>query len=154
MRPPKRYKAAPAIVEDDLVPFVIEGVNADGSPWTEEFMALPKAPPGVLFDLVNAVGLAENGQMVYSAQAIGAFMSAVLHPTWNNQVERWERLMRDPFRTVDVQVLGQIMMDLAEEVGGFPTTPPASSAGGSWPAGGTSPAGSSSPAMIPTTPTT
>ena len=157
-RTPKVYRAAPPIRDEDLIPFAVEGVDSNGQPWVERFAALPKVPPAVLMNLVDAIGVATQGpkigEMVYSASAIIGFVRQSLHPTWNDQLARWDALMSDPFRSIDLPVLAEIMMDLVEQVGGFPSGPPAVSAGGSLLDGGTSPAVSPWPAATPTTQTT
>ncbi len=97
--------------------------------WSEEFRCLPTAPGGALDDLVAAVSVDDRGEITFSRVSVLRFVREVLIP---GEEQRFERMVRDKYRLLDLEVLGQIMMDLAEELTGRrPTGPQRTSPGSS-----------------------
>lgn len=118
--------AAPTTAELALIDFEIQwwSTPSDGSDpvsGTEAFQARRYVPPGFALDLAGAVQLSEQGDRIYNVAAIGASMRASL------TAESWERfnaLLHDPDRRVQIEVLGELMMWLGEEITGRPTGQP------------------------------
>lgn len=97
--------------------------------WSETFRCLPTAPGGALDDLVSAVSVDERGNIAFSRVSVLRFIREVLIPGDEN---RFEQMVRDKYKLLDLEVLGQIMMDLSEELTGRrPTGPQRTSPGSS-----------------------
>lgn len=99
-----------------------------GVEWREEFWLLPTAPVGVVDDLLSSITLTEDGKLSYRQVSVLRFFRGILVDA---DVPRFEALMRDKDRVVDLGTLGEIMMELGEEMLGVrPTLPPSPSTGG------------------------
>lgn len=139
-------------VEGTLLEFTDEGEVLDsGEEWSETFRCLPTASGGALDDLVSAVSVNDRGEVEFSRVSVLRFVRELLIPA---DVVRFEQMVRDKRRLIELDVLGAIMMDLAQEVTGQrPTGPqrtsPSSSAGTE---NGSTPSSSSSDGP-PTSPT-
>lgn len=118
--------------------------------WEETFRCLPTAPGGALDDLVAAVSIDDRGEISFSRVSVLRFIREVLIP---GDEQRFERMVRDKLKLLDLEVLGQIMMDLSEELTGRrPTGPQRTSPGSSADTGDGSTASSPSSATPSTLP--
>lgn len=99
-----------------------------GDEWREEFWLLPLAPVGAVDDLMASITLTDDGRLSYRQTSLLRFFRGVLV---EEDVPRFEALMRDKDRAVDLSTLGEIMMELGEDMLGVrPTRPPSPSTGG------------------------
>lgn len=112
----------------ELHEFTLQGVGQlSNEPWSETFRCLTKAPASALDDLARSIGMNERGEQVWNQVSLLRFFFTVLHP---DDEERFDKLVRDKDRTVDIGQLGDVMLWLSSEYGDRPTQPPSSSAGG------------------------
>lgn len=129
---PNRFEGT----EPEFVPFALSGVGlVSGEAWREEFRTVPKGcvPAGALDDVLSGVRVDARGRQVWSNVSIIGFMEQVLHP---DDQAKFRALVHDNDRYVELEVLGQIMVWLMEELVEVPTvrrsvsTPGPSGAGG------------------------
>lgn len=133
--------------EEKEADFDLSGVGqVTGEPWREEFHLLPIAPVGCVDDLLSSMRITGDGRISYQQGPLVRFFRGVM---LDADVARWETLIRDKDRAVDLQTLGEIMDDLSESMLGLPTKPPSSSASGRRHANGSSSDGSSKTASKP-----
>lgn len=108
-------------------PFVVDGLTlTEGEPWEEAFNVMAYPPQGALVDMAAGVRIV-NGEITYQAASVVRFLRDVILPS---EEARWDALMRDKERAVDVEVLGTIMLWAAAVVADRPTGPLSSSTGG------------------------
>lgn len=129
--------------EPEPIAFTLGGVGSiDGQKWEESFSAVPVAPGGVLDDLTSSVSLDERtGNTVVHHMRVLQFFRGVLI---DDDVERFEALVRDKNRVVPLEKLADILAWLTEELTGRPTQPSSTSGRGRRNAGTTSTGGSRS----------
>ncbi len=82
-------------------------------PWAESFTAVPVAPPGVLDDVASSMGVDDKGNRVWHTPSLLGFMRGILI---DEDVSRFEKLMHDKDRAIDIKDLGEIMLWLTEEL--------------------------------------
>lgn len=82
-------------------------------PWKESFTCVPVAPAGVLDDLASSMGSDQRGNRVWNVPSLLGFMRGILV---DEDVDRFEALMRDKDRAVDLKDLGEIMLWVSEEL--------------------------------------
>lgn len=82
-------------------------------PWSESFTAVSVAPAGVLDDLASSMGVDDRGNRVWHSPSLLGFMRGIIV---DDDVARFESLMRDKDRAVDIRDLGEIMLWLSEEL--------------------------------------
>lgn len=116
--------------------------------WSETFRCLPTAPGAALDDLVSSVSINEEGDISFSKVSVLRFIRSVLT---ESEEQRFNAMVRDKRKLVDLDVIGQIMMDLAEEYTGRPIGPQRTSPGSLRDTDNGSPANSSSSDTEPTT---
>lgn len=88
-------------------------------PWKESFTAVPVAPPGVLDDLTSSMGADKRGNRVWHAPSLLGFMRGILI---DEDIDRFEDLMRDKDRAIKIEALGEIMLWVAQELVDRPTS--------------------------------
>jgi hypothetical protein len=138
-----RHRVFSATPSDEPPPtFTLDGTLPDGSGWAETFTCVPEAPAGVLDDLVASMGIDGDGNQRFNNVSLLRFIRGVLV---EGDVGRFERLVRDKARVVPLETLGEIMLWLAEELTGRPTSRRSVSPDGPPPTTSTSPAVSPSP---------
>lgn len=115
MTEPRRFENSSP---DDLspIPFEIAGFYPDGSPWVEEFSALPAIPAVALDHLSRGVSTDEDGNLVYNKLSVVRFIRMALLP---DEERRFNAVIGDKRKLVRIEVLGEIMLWLAGEVGGL-----------------------------------
>lgn len=86
--------------------------------WKETFTCLPEAPSGVLDDLATSSLLDDKGRRVFNAPSLLAFFEGVLV---EEDVARFRAITHDKDRIVTLDLLGDVMMYVAEEITGRPT---------------------------------
>jgi hypothetical protein len=107
--------------------FDLEGTLPDGSPWQERFTTVPEAPAGVLDDLMSSVSVDADGRQSWNRVSLMRFMRGVLV---EEDVVRFDRLAHDKDRIVSLETLGDVMVWLAEELSGRPSSRPSDSPSG------------------------
>lgn len=118
--------------------FTIAGYYADVTPdgdvvesdeeWEETFRCLPVAPGGALDDIAAAVSIDDHGRMTFNKVSVLRFIRAVLVEA---DEQRFDEVVRDKRRMVELDVLGEIMIDLSEGYTNRPTGPQRTSPGSS-----------------------
>lgn len=104
--------------------FDLEGVGQiTGKEWSEHFTCVPTAPSGVLDDLASSMGTDGRGNTVWNQVSLLAFFRGVL---LDDDVVRFQALVHDKDRLVELDLLGEIMLWVADEVVGHPTQRPSS----------------------------
>lgn len=107
--------------------FDLEGVwlygDSKGEPWTESFRCVAEPPGGVLDDLATGITADEAGNRVYNAPSLVSFVRGVLVP---EDEQRFVALAHDKARSVKLDLIGEIVMWLAEELFERPTGPASS----------------------------
>lgn len=89
-----------------------------GKEWTERFHCVPDIPPAAWDDLSSSVGTDRRGRQVYNHVSLLRFFNQVLV---DEDVERFNDLMSDKDKAVEIEVLGEIMEWLTEAASGVPT---------------------------------
>lgn len=103
----------------DRPTFDIGGFRLSNSEaWKETFTCVPEAPPGVLDDLTTSSIIDDRGNRQYNAPSLLAFFEGVII---DEDVPRFRAWSHDKDRAVSIEVLGEVMMWLAEELAGHPT---------------------------------
>lgn len=122
--PTKKFTAPSAAPEQpakEPVEFDLEGARfSNNEPWSEHFACVEVAPPAVLDDLVSSSTIDERGNRIYHTPSLIAFMNGVLV---DQDLPRFNALMRDKDRAIDIQTLGEIVVWISEEIVGRPTGP-------------------------------
>jgi hypothetical protein len=124
------------------VTFDVAGVLPNGEPWSERFTSVREIPSGVLDDLLATMSVDDQGRQTWNHVSLLRFMRGVLAA---EDVARFEVLVRDKERIVPLDTLGELMMWLAEELTGRPTSRRSASQAGPPPTPITSRVDSSSP---------
>lgn len=102
-----------------LRPFDLDGVGVmSGEEWSERFHCVPDIPPAAWDDLASSVGTDRRGRQVYNHVSLLRFFNQVLV---DDDVERFNDLMADKDKAVEIEVLGEIMEWLTEAESGVPT---------------------------------
>lgn len=96
--------------------------------WSETFRCLPVAPGGALDDIAAAVSIDDQGRMTFNKVSVLRFIRAVLVEA---DEQRFDAVVRDKRRMVELEVLGEIMIDLSEGYTNRPTGPQRTSPGSS-----------------------
>jgi hypothetical protein len=120
---PKRTFTSDTSAEEgrERVEFEFAGVGViTKKPWTESFTCVPAAPAGVLDDLAASVTLDSSGRMTWNQVSLLRFMRGVIR---DEDVERLDALVHDKDRVVKIELLGETMLWVAEELAGRPMTP-------------------------------
>lgn len=125
---PTRFDAGQEPSHDQWIPFVIHGEYEDGEPWEETFYGLTKAPGGVIDDIVRTQAVDDRGNTVWDRVSILRFYDAILADEDNT--ERFQQLVRDKRRIVELALLGRILFWYVEQVVERPTGQSSSSAPG------------------------
>lgn len=115
--------------------FTVEGVTRKGEEWSETFTCLPVAPAGVLDDLSSSVSVDDDGVPRVHQMRLLRFFRGVLE---DEDVARFNLLVHDKERMLELTMLAEIMNWLTEELVGHPTTPSSTSGRGRRPTGRTS----------------
>lgn len=132
--------------------------HSDAKPLTfdlmgQSFTGLPEAPSGILNDLIAGIQFTPDGNRIYSAPNLIAFVQGVLIDEYEDEegnvlpaddVERFTRLVHSKKVIVPIETLGDLVIWLSEEYGARPTVPSTRSARGRPGTGATSRDGSSS----------
>ena len=92
-------------------------------PWSETFTCVPVAPAGVLDDFVSIATVDARGNRQWNAPSLLRFLTGVLV---DEDVVRLNELVHDKARIVELNVLGEVVLWLSQELLGRPTTPPSS----------------------------
>lgn len=124
----RTFKAVADAGALEPVRFTLEGatVGEDGSrgePWEESFTCVPIPPAGMLDDLSAMAHVGADGTQIFNAPSLLSFMRGVLI---DQDVERFEDLVRSKAKVVELEALGSVVIWLAEEFTGRPTPPPSS----------------------------
>lgn len=126
---PKRKQVPTFTVEGPYIDVDAEGnVVESEEEWSETFRCLPEAPGATLDDLVSAVSVDDEGNISFSRVSVLRFIRSVVV---ESDEQRWNEMVRDKRRLVDLDVLGEIMMDLAAGYTGRPIGPQRTSPGSS-----------------------
>lgn len=127
---PKSTKGPDFTVGGTLYSISDDGELVDtGKEWSETFRCLPEAPGGALDDIAAAVSVNERGEIAFSRVSVLRFIRDVLVPA---DEQRFEQMVRDKHKLLDLDLLGAIMMDLSQELTGQrPTGPQRTSPGSS-----------------------
>ena len=96
--------------------------------WTERFDIVEHIPFAVLNDLAGTITGGPNGEVVYTKHGVLRFMHAVIEP---DDLPRWDALVRDPDRPVDLDVVTTAMQAIVGAHANRPTGPQSSSRAGS-----------------------
>ncbi len=122
--PTKKFtspRGAPEQPSKELVEFDLEGFRfSNGEPWTEHFRCVEVAPPAVLDDLVSSSSIDERGNRKYYTPSLIAFMNGVIV---DEDLPRFNALMRDKDRAIEIEILGETVIWISEEIVGRPTGP-------------------------------
>lgn len=109
-----------------MTPANADDVAATGAepvyePWEETFTVRAVLPGGLIADLVTAVGVDGEGNLTYGRSAVLKFMrSAVI----DDDQARFDALMRDTDRVVELDDVGPVMLWIVGmNNGGRPTGP-------------------------------
>lgn len=104
----------------DPHPFRLEGKRrSDGERWVEDFAVLGDIPQGPVGDLASMVTITKDGGIRYSALACTRFLRAVIVP---EDEDRWDALLYDKDRPVNIDALGPVALWAAGHAsGGRPT---------------------------------
>ena len=113
-------------IDPDRAPttFTLDGDRVDGKGrptgemWSEDFTALPKVPSVALDDLAQSVRIDSKGRQAYNAPSVLNFLRRVIVP---DDLERFEALVSDPARNVELDLMADVMNWLVDELGGRPT---------------------------------
>lgn len=111
---------------DQRYSFTLAGDRTDndgeytGEEWEESFTCLPTIPGSALEILSKAVGVNAAGEQVYNRPSVIGFLRATLPPT---DQARFDALVVDPHRTVELEVLAQVMRVINDKVVNRPSTP-------------------------------
>lgn len=121
--PHRKFDFTPEIADDaepkEPITFELGGLGLlTKEPWVESFTAVPVAPPGVLDDVSTSMGVDDRGNRVWHTPSLLGFMRGVIV---DDDVARFEALMRDKDRAIDIRDLGEIMLWLTEELLGRPS---------------------------------
>lgn len=121
--PHRKFDLTPAPTDQDEprepITFELSGRGLlTKEPWEESFTAVPVAPPGVLDDVASSMGIDDRGNRVWHTPSLLGFMRGVIV---DDDVARFEALMRDKDRAIDIKDLGEIMLWLTEELLGRPS---------------------------------
>lgn len=115
----KKYRAQPTVLAEPIV-IEIEGsrVSDPETDWSESFRSR-LAASGEVLDLLAGAVQVDRGQVVgiHQAQAI-PILRRLLHP---GDLARFEALLQDQDRVVDLGTLWQIARDLVQELTDRPT---------------------------------
>lgn len=100
--------------------FTLSGVTQDDKKeaWSETFTCLETPPAGVLDRLVSAISHDKMGRRVFDAPSLIAFCDGILIEA---DEDRFRELVYDKRRVVKIEVLGDMVIWLAEELAGHPT---------------------------------
>lgn len=113
MTAPHRFKMRSPDPATPPLQFVLEGVTSPGdddtdpAPWEETFTVVETLPPGALADLAFSITVTNDGEIKYNAVGVTRFLRAVIVP---GDEQRWDALMRDKRRQVDLAVLADVLM--------------------------------------------
>lgn len=134
----KTYRTTSRHQRRQVPTFTVAGVYVDvdkagnvvesDEEWEEMFRCLPVAPGGTLDDLSSAVSVDEHGNMTFSKVSVLRFIRSVIV---EGDEHRFDQMVRDKRRMVELEILGEIMMDLSAEYTGRPTGPQRTSPGSS-----------------------
>lgn len=117
---PRTFGSVDPAARKEAIQFTLQGLTfPDGLPWEETFSCLPSAPAGVLDDFVQAAG-AFDGSNIWTAPSLTGFLRSVM---LDADVERFDGLLHDKSRIVELQDLGELVMWLSSELMGRPTPP-------------------------------
>lgn len=113
----------------ELIPFEIEGVHFSDPDrvWVETFHALPFAPSGVLDDLSRSVSQDQRGRVAFHRTSVVQFFEGVLV---EEDVQRFQDLVHDKDRIVELEDLAAIMAELQKAITGVPLPRRSSSTNG------------------------
>lgn len=90
--------------------------------YVETFRARRVMPPGALLDLATLLVVdPKTGERSYNVPAIQNFMMTVLLN--DDERQRWNDLIRDNTRAIEITQLAEIVAFLAEEITNRPTSP-------------------------------
>lgn len=111
--------------EPDPITFTVEGRFAtSGDRWSETFTVVPVAPGGVLDDVARMVGVDGRGKRVWNAPSVMKFLTGVLIEP---DVARFDDLVHDKERLVELEALGEITEWVSEQLFNPRPTQPSSS---------------------------
>lgn len=117
--PHKSFVPDSAPEKREPITFEIGGFReSTGEAWKEAFTCLPEAPSGVLDDLATSTLLDDQGNRKYNAPSLMAFCEGVLIDA---DVARFRAITHDKDRIVKIELLGEVMMYLAEQLTNRPT---------------------------------
>lgn len=150
---PHRFTMTPTDPDTEPLQFVLEGdtlPDDDGNVehWEETFTVVDKLPPGVLSDLTYAITVTDDGDIKYNAIGVTRFLRGVIEPA---DEKRWDALIRDKRRQVELSVLADVMMLVNGAKSNRPTGPRPGSLNGSRETSDGSGADSSTPGTTPAT---
>lgn len=106
--------------DQDTTPGLEPPPGYEPRPWTEQFIAKGSLPPGTLIDLTGLVQVLPNGAQQYNLALITSFMRQALLN--EEHARRWEAMIHDPNRLVEIETLGEIVLWLGEMLAGRPTS--------------------------------
>lgn len=117
--------------------FTVDGMrweqDADGRmvetdrPWEESFTLVPEIPPGAHLDLLSGAVVGEDGAIAWNMFPMVRFIRAVIIP---EDETRWDDLIRDKTRRLQVERVGELMFWITGEKTGRPTGRRSSSSSG------------------------
>jgi hypothetical protein len=96
--------------------------NEDGAyeEWDEVFTCVKALPAGVLAEIGVTVGVNDRGELSYGRQAVVRFLRSMLVP---EDRLRYDELVHDTDRVVEVEDLGPIMILLIGKLSAHPSGP-------------------------------
>jgi hypothetical protein len=111
------------------VEFAVRGKRkSTGEPFTEQFTTIADLPPAVLDDVSRSVVIGDDGTAYYQRHETLQFVRAAIRA---QDHARWDALVRDPDRLVNLDRLVEIMLWLVGTLLNRPTGPLSNSPVGS-----------------------
>lgn len=105
------------------VEFEIKGLTSTGEPFVEVFTTVVHLPPAVIDDVSSTVVINDDGVAYYQRHETLKFLRTAICAA---DRDRWDALVRDPDRLVDLTALVSIMHWIAGTLLDRPTGPPSS----------------------------
>lgn len=133
MDAPRRFDMPDDDVDPDPLQFTLGGKTLPvpekpSEPWEETFTVLQHVPPAALVTLSIAATVTPDGDIAWNSVSVVRFLRNVLVPS---DEARWDALMLDKLRRVDVNALADVMFYITGEKAGRPTGPQPGSPAGS-----------------------
>lgn len=103
-------------------------VPVDGaSDWEETFTVLEEIAGQALESLARSAQIDDEGNIQWNKLALLRFLRAAIVP---EDEDRWDRMMADKERVIDISLVGDVVFDITKEKADRPTGPqPGSDAG-------------------------